>query len=357
MNDVTTHIDLTNMLSHFFPPKQKQTSQSPHIHHKIVNYSHFSINETNLCHKVKHISNYRAFFSLLKDHEALNLAHLSEGALERLPLEEGQTYYLFTYEDKDAMDIIQVLYGSPTIQMLLPRMLGALQHLLFGLRLLNKHGVCFFDISPHNIVYLATYREKPVLRNFKFGINLAHLDYTHLSHVLRKLKSFTYQPLEIHLLYYFVTHKMVTISHSFIEEFCEEFMESKQNVLRLCSAQFRERYREQCIATLSKYINRPRKEIIEDILERSDKWDVYGISVLFFHIFACIARVFSLKGNFVSKLTAELANNLHPDSDKRRSLEDTLVAVQLLIHETPEWSWVSGLDNELLPSLFEELAS
>ncbi len=56
-------------------------------------------------------------------------------------------------------------------------------------------------------------------------------------------------------------------------------------------------------------------DIIDDILERNKKWDVYGISMIYLQIFGCISRVFSLKGTFMSKITLELSKNLDPDSD------------------------------------------
>lgn len=351
-----THIDLSRLHAHFFLSKRvPDLHTSTATHQKIVNYSQFSVNETTLSHKVKRIPGYKEFFSPLEDHEALNVSQLNDAhVMERLPLNEGQRYYLFTYSDQGARDLIQVLYSAPTIQILLRNALSALQHLLFGLRLLNQRDVCFFDLTPHNIVYLPL-REKPVLRNFKFSVNLAHLDYTHLSHILHKLPSFTYQPFEIHVLYYFVKHKMVTISHGFIEDFCEEYLAS-QHVLRFFSPSFSNRCREQCEEMLGRYINKSRQEIVEDILERNDKWDVYGVSVLFVHIFACVARTFSLKDGVISQLVGELAKNLHPDSDKRRTLGETLYVVQCLLHEA-DWSFVAKLDNSLLPSLFEELAT
>jgi hypothetical protein len=169
------------------------------------------------------------------------------------------------------------------------------------------------------------------------------------------LEDFTYQPLEIHIIYYFTRHEITTISYTFIEEFCEEFVESL-NILRLFSENYRKKYKEQCIETMRKYINRPRKDILDNILERNDKWDVYGISMIFLHIFGCISRIFSLKGTFISRITIELTRNLHPDSDKRMSLEETLNMFNKYLDEENDWKFVNNLDNNKLTQLFDELA-
>lgn len=106
---------------------------------------------------------------------------------------------------------------------------------------------------------------------------------------------------------------------------------------------------------MRKYINRPIKEILDDILERNNKWDVYGISMLFLHIFGCISRVFSLKGTFISKITIELTKNLHPNSDKRMNLKDTLNVFNKYLNEENDWKFVNNLDNNKLSQLFNEL--
>jgi hypothetical protein len=347
-----TDINISNINKHFFAIKKQKSSTN--YHNKIVNYSHFSINEANICHKIKKIYYYSNFFSILEDHEALNISQLNEDIIEKLKDVDEKQYYLFKYNDKNAVDFIDYLYNFTSIKKLILDNIDAFQHLLYGLRILNENNVCFFDISPKNIVFLENYREKPVFSNFKFSLNLNKLDYTYISHILNKMADFTYQPLEIHILYYFVKHKLVTISYSFIEEFCEEFVENL-NILRLFSENYKKSYKEQCIQTMRKYINRPTKEIIDDILERNNKWDVYGISMIFLHIFGCISRIFSLKGSFISRITLELTRNLHPDSDKRNSLENTLNIFNKYLNEQNDWKFVNNLDNKKLSELFDEL--
>ena len=348
---MSTNINILNINKHFLHNKEPVFTSN--YRNKIVNYSHFSINEANICHKIKKIPYYSNFFSILEDHEALNVSELNEVIIEKLSVSDKE-YYLFKYNDKNAIDFIDFLYNFTSIKKLILENMNTFEHLLYGLHTLNRNNVCYFDITPKNLLFLENYREKPLLSNFKFSLNLNKLDYTYISHILNKMEVFTYQPLEIHILYYFVKHNLVTISYGFIEEFCEEFVENLY-ILRLFSDNYKKLYKEQCIETMRKYINRPRKEIVDDILERNNKWDVYGISMIFIHIFGCISRIFSLKGTFISKITIELTKNLHPDSDKRYSLENTLYIFKKHLNEQNDWKFVNNLDNNKLSELFGEL--
>jgi len=322
---------------------------------KIVNYSHFSINEANICHKISKIPYYSNFFTILDDYEVLNISQLNENILEKLKNTDNMQYYLFKYSDKNSIDFTDFLYNSISIKKLIFDIINSFQHILNGLHLLNENNMCFLNISPKNIVYLENFREKPVLNNFMLSLNLNKLNYTYFSHILNKLDDFTYQPLEIHILYYFINHDLTTISYSFIEEFCEDFV-NNLNILRLFSENYKKLYKQQCVETMKKYVNWSKKDIIDDILEKNNKWDVYGISMLYVQIFGCISRIFSLKGTFISKITLELTKNLHPNSDKRMSLEETLNIFNNLLNEQDNWKFVDKLDNSKLNELFDEFA-
>jgi len=345
-----TNINISTINKYFSQNKEKQSNN---YRTKIVNYSHFSINEANIAHKIKQIPYYSNFFTILDDYEALNVSQLNENIIEKLKNTDNIQYYLFKYSDKNSIDFVDFLYKFTSIKKLIFNIIDSFQHLLSGLHILNENNICFFDISPKNIVFLENFREKPVIKNFRFSLNVKQLDYTYFSNILNKLEDYTYQPLEIHILYYLVKYDIKTISYGFIEEFCENYVENL-NILRLFSENYKKSYKDQCIKTMRKYINQSKKQIIDDILERNKKWDVYGISMIYLQIFGCISRIFSLKGSFISKITLELSKNLHPNSDKRMSLEKTLENFNKLLNEEENWSFVNKLDNSKLEQLFDE---
>jgi hypothetical protein len=348
-----TNIDISTINKYFSRNKEKQTNKNKKFRTKIVNYSHFSINEANICHKISQIQYYSNFFSILDDHEELNISQLNENILEKLNNTQDIKYYLFKYSDRNSCHFMDFIYNSTSIKKLISDIINSFQHLLYGLHLLNENNICFFDISPKNIIILNNYREKPVICNFIFSLQLNKLNHTYFSHILNKLEDFTYMSFEIHILFYFVKHNMVTISNEFIEEFCENFVENL-NIMRLFSENYKKIYKAKCIETMQKYINLPRKQIFDDIFERNNKWDVYGISMIFLQLFGCICRVFSLKGTVLSKIILELSKNLHPDSDKRMTLEETLNVFNKLLNEQEDWKFINKLDNSKLEQLFDE---
>lgn len=348
-----TNINISNINTYFF--SNKKEPKKLHYRNKIVNNSNISVNEANICHKIKKIPFFTNYFSVLEDYEQLNISQLSENIIEKLKNIDQNTYYLFKYNDKNSLDFSDFIYNSTNIKKLIFDSINSFQHILQGLLLLNDNNISFFNIIPQNIVFLDNYREKPVLRNFGLSLNLHKLDYNYISKILPNITDFTYLPIEIHVLYYILKNNLKTISYSFIEEFCEIFVENL-NILRLFSGNYRTTYKEQCVETLRKYINLPIEDIIGDILERNNKWDIYGISMLYLQIFGCISRIFSLKGTFISKITIELSKNLHPNPDKRYDIENTLYIFNKHLNEENNWKIVNNLDNNKLAQLFDELS-
>jgi hypothetical protein len=321
----------------------------------IVSNSFFSINEANIAHKISKIPYYSNYFSILHDYEVLNISQLNEDIVEKLKNIENNQFYLFRYLDVNSIDFLDYLYNFTTVKKLILNIIDAFSHIFTGLYILNENNICFFNISPKNIKFLEDYREKPILSNFDCSLRLNKMDFKYISSILNRLDDFTYQPLEIHILFYFIKNDMLTISYSFIEEFCEIFIENL-SILRLFSEKYKQKYKENCIETMKKYINLPKNQIIDDILERNDKWDIYGISMLYIQIFGCISQVFSLKDTFISKITLELSKNLHPDSDKRMTFEETLLIFNKLLNEQEDWNFINKLDNNKLDVLFDELS-
>lgn len=321
----------------------------------IIPKSPLSLNETTISHIISQIPYYNNFFSVLDDYEPLNITELNDNVFERVINKEIINYYLFKYNDCQSIDFTDYLYNFKSIKTLFFNMIDTLLHLLNGLCILNNSNICFFNITPQNIIFLENYREKAVLSNFSLALQLNQLDYHYISIILNKFDNFTYQPFEIHLLYYFVSNRISTISYSFIEEFCEIFVENL-HILMLFSTNYKQLFKKQCSETMHKYINRSQNDIINDILERNDKWDVYGISILYLKIFGSISYIFSLKQHIITKIIMILLNNIHPNSDKRMTLENTIFSINNLLNEFEDWNCFNKFDNHKIEQLINEFS-
>ena len=219
---------------------------------------------------------------------------------------------------------------------------------------LNANNICFFNLSPQNIVFNLDCGEKPILHNFQLSLQISHLNESYITNIINKQEDYTYKPLEVHVLFYLIRNDFNTISYSLIEEICENFIKNL-SILDFFSEKYKESYKFACISILKQYINKPKNEIIDDILENSDKWDIFSLSVLYLHVFHNISRVFSLKQTFINKIIVELSRNIHPDPAMRTNLENLLDNFDKLFNNENDWSYVNRLSSHMMPTLFDIL--
>ena len=309
---------------------------------KIKNYCFYSINEVKIANKIKKIPYYSSYYSILENYDFINISTLNEKVIEKIELlDKNKKYLLFTYNPY-LYTFNDFLTNLKEPKKLIFYVISSFHYLLKSLIQLENENIIFFQLSTENIVFIDTFREKPLLNNFQLSLQVSKLNEEYITDIIKKTKDYSLKPLEVHILFYLIENDMNTISYSFIEEIVEVFMKNL-DILYFFSQSYRDNYQKSCIYFLKKYINKPKREIIIDILNYYDKWDIYSISVLYIHIFINISKGFSLKDTFINKICIELSKSIHPDPSKRDSLNELIENSEKLLD--CDWNFINSLDN------------
>ena len=353
------NINIKQLKKHFFSPVLETEHEISETRNKITNIQFFSKNEILIGEKIRKIPYYSKDYLILDSYEVVNFAELNSATRNSFKdkLVDNQ-YLLCKYKDKNVVKFNDFLYSFTSIKKLMMFSIDSFLHLLNSLLRLDENNICVFNLSPEKIGFKIDGGEKPLFMGFQTSLSLNQLIPEYIIRFLDKITDYTYLPMEIHFLYYMEKNGLSTISYSYIEDFCEHFIKNL-SFLAYFSESYKQSYYENCVKVLKPYINKSKKEIVQDILERNDKWDIYSISVLYFHIFGCIVKVFSLKGTLINKILLELARNFHPDYFQRNSLQDMIEKTNKLLNTSTilDWTFINKLDNNRLQNLFAEMAS
>lgn len=358
---MNTNIEITTLMKYFLLDNEKDAqiidkNMQKKYKTKIINQCFYSINEANISEIIKEILYYSKTFLIIEDYDFIDIRQLNDTVLENLNLDKKNVkYLLFKYKNINYLSLNQFLFQiaiHPKI--LIFYLINIFSYLLQSLIQLNDHNICFFNLSYKNIVFDLNCREKPLLQDFKYSLQLSKLSVSYISNIIKNLTDYTLKPFEVHVLFYLIKNDINTISYSFIEQICEIYIK-KLNILQFFSESYKEKYKLACVQSLEKYINKPKNDIIFNILEQNDKWDVYSVSHLFLHIFGTILRFFSLKNTFINKITLELAKNIHPDPSKRDNLSSLLENFQILFDGEKDWSFVNYMENNKMQQFFDIL--
>ena len=353
---MNTNIELSNINNHFFlyDENDENDKNNKKYKTKIINYCFYSINEANISDIIKTLNYYSNNYAVIDDYDYINISQLSEKYVDKLNLTNNQKYLVFKYKNENYVIFNDFLFNLTNPKLFIFHVIESFSYILNSLIGLNKNNICFFNLSPQNIVFNLDCGEKPILRNFQLGLYISNLNPSYITNIINKLEDYTYKPLEVHVLFYLIRNDLHTISYSLIEEISEMFIKNL-SILNFFSEKYKESYKITCISVLKKYINMSKNEIIDNILENTDKWDVFGLSVLYLHIFHNISRVFSLKKTFINKFILELSRNIHPDPVMRSSLENLLDCFNNLFNNENDWSYMNRLSSSMMPTLFDIL--
>jgi hypothetical protein len=336
------NVNINSLKSHFFYLKKTQKEEIKKVNTKIINYCFYAINEANISNKIKKIPYYSNYYIILEDYDFINISTFHEKIVEKVKLDENKKHLLFTYKSYlYTFDDFLLKFKKP--KHLIFNIILSFSYLLQSLLQLEDQKIVFFQLSDENIVFEETCRDNPLLKDFQLSLQVSKLNEEYITQIIRKTSDYSLKPLEVHILFYLVKNDLNTISYSFIEEIVEVFMR-KLDILSIFSEDYRVNYKKSCIEYLKKYINKPKREIILDILNNYNKWDVYSISVLYLHVFNNISDIFSLKQTFINEIMRELTKNIDPDPSKRSSLSELLENSKNLLQ--CDWSFINTLKCE-----------
>jgi hypothetical protein len=307
---------------------------------------------SNIIKKIPYFSNY---YHTIEDYDFINISQLNEKLMEKLTLDQNK-YLLFKYKMGRFVPFSDFLFSLPTCKLFMYHSMFTLTTILDSLIQLERIGINYFNIDPGNLFFNLDCGEKLILDNFKYSLQFEKLSVPYISNIIEKVDNFTYQPLEIHLLFYIIKNNIDSLTRENIETICEVFV-NNLTILKLFSQSYKDSYKTTCIKTLEKYIDVYREGIINDILESHNKWDIYSASLLYLHIFGHMAKAFSLKGTSINKILVALSKNLHPDPEFRMKLIDFRKLYEDLLNGQKDWMFVNALPNDKLRDLFDDLTN
>ena len=338
--------------------KEEEQEQEENIKKErnfICLYDFYCLNNIKITRKLKQTLYYSQYYDVFIEYNALKVGQLSQKIIDYydiLDAENSRKHILLRYNDNNFITFNTFLFNLPTPKLGVFHIIESYNHLLNSFIKLHENNICYFNFSLKNVVFDKNY--KPIIKNFDLSIIKEELTSSYLLKIIDKIDDFTYKPLEIHVIFYLIKNDENTLSFNSIELICRNFVDN-MSVLTLFSKNYKETYFLNCIDFLKKYINQPKIDIIDDIIQYCDTWDNYSISILYLHLFGNMARVFSLKDCFISKLAVLLTKNISPYPFKRDTLENTKKNYELLYEKFTDWSFVKQITNEKMGILFDIL--
>lgn len=321
---------------------------------KLKKYDFFCKNEIKISNIIKNIKYYKTRYYILNKVNNVQFGEISKNNFIRRENNPkiAEKYVLVTYP-YECFECTESYWSALSCNDFLYHLLDSYNYLLGSLNELNENSICFFDLSLKNIEL--DVKSNPILKNFAYSLIISEVDEKMIETFILNMDEFTTKPLEVHLLYYLIKNNMDTLSLTIIEAICAYYVANLQ-FIHLFSLEGREKYQEECVNSLKKYINVPKNDIILTVLKDIHTWDHFSLSVIFFYLFGNFVTIFSLRDTFINKICSLLRECLHPEPTKRKSLNNAIVGFKHICNEINEID-VIDYNEEKARKLYEVLFS
>jgi len=203
-------------------------------------------------------------------------------------------------------------------------LIDSYNHLLNSLYMLISMKIVHYDLKGNNIM-INFLNNLPLILDFGLSIKMDELKMDMLGKFF-----YVYAPeyspwaLEIHYLSFILkVNKNPSIKD--LEDMVENYIESTTNPIGiLFSESFVTNFKKSCLKQLIKYKNMGSQNSINYILKFWNTWDNFSLSIIFLNIFYYIYGKSKIpKQNFIKIILEILILNVHPNPEKRLSIQNT----------------------------------
>jgi hypothetical protein len=317
-------------------------------------YDFFCSNNIKICEKIKEHYYLTDNYYIINEFSTISISEITDKNIYlKKTSNENNKYVLLQYNKVKYLDFYNFLFNLSNLKLFIFHVLDSYQFLLNSLLKLQEINICFFNLSVKNIIFTKKY--KPILQNFSTSLMLNKCDdIDYFSKIIDKIEDYVYKPIEIHVIFYLIKNNEDSLSFYAIDSICNNFIQNME-ILSLFSQNFKDNYYKTSINCLKKYINKPKKEIITEILKYSNTWDNYELSILYLHIIGNISRTFSLKDTFINKLAIILEKNISSEPLSRDTLLSSINTLDKLFYEYTNWEYINSIPNEKMNILYDIL--
>lgn len=353
----------------FFRKKDKENYKKEKKSKKICVYDDSCKYYIKMTQQIHQIPNYKTYFYTYEKAEFLDLTKIEDTSFKKIALSStsDNQYVLFTYKhlSKYTLTFSHQIHQSLHLGLCKPflmLLLNSYQQLLKNVQQLlqSEKKLCFFQISSTNILFSPEEGDKLFLKNFQacFSCKNSFFKVEHLLRIFSEntIDNFSYQPLEVHLIYFLWKNNINTLSFSHLEEISRNYIKS-MSIFSLLNELERDTYIQTCIHSLKMYINKDLNTILEKMVsEYSFSWDNFALSVLFFYIVENICRTWYFPSEtFLQGWSKLLLKNIHGNPFKRETVDSTIEILEQLLEKNPSWLFVNTISSDKMQDLLRVL--
>lgn len=320
--------------------KEKEKISQLNIIHKYVSCNFFTLNEINNIKKIYLLENYDKKYYIINSVEELQITNFSDDdkyIVSGKIIQEDEKI-LLNYERKEIMYLNTYLKALSCSRKYILDIINFYRILLDSIHLLVQNDLVHNNINFKTI--MIDDKCRPLISDFSLSIPTNKEDIGEfIKHfIIEYNPKFLQWPMEFHILSYMLTNKLQSLSNYNIEIVIDDVTNENQ-IIQNFGKEFVSSYSSEAKDYFKKYSNKKYECIIKDILDYSNTWDNYALSVMFLRILigihkytsSIITDINKKNNKFIILFMKLLVGNINSVPFKRLSIQDTTNKFKILL--------------------------
>jgi hypothetical protein len=315
----------------------ENTKKKKKYNNLLVKNSFWINNELTNIDKLYYIERYNNYFYMPENINYLKVAEYNSyyDVIDYETILSNDESILFKFENANIIYFKTYLKTTP--KQFILRLLDSFETLLGIISILEQQKIFHNNIKMDTILYNED-TSNLLLSNFRYSINLDSDLYNdnlgeYLKHFFIAFEpNYNEWTLELHILSFMLTNKLDSLSYYNIEYIINEV--AKHSIIHKFNKTIIDEFVSSSLKYFEKYINKTYDTILFDILNYTNTWDTYALSLLYLNILIDIHNKLENKANkFIILFMKLLVNNLHFNPEKRLSATQTSFNFKLLLED------------------------
>jgi hypothetical protein len=260
--------------------------------------------EIKIHKSIKTIPYHKLYFHTFFSCEPMHVGIMEDKYLQKQKVETQSSFVLFKY-NKLIFDSFESYTTNKSNKFLSDLFI----YLLKSIKLLLRNEIVHLNLSKQNIVIVD---EMPLITDFSDA-----QQFNNLFSFVTESSSI----LELFAIHYLTTNELSSISISNIYDLLNDY--KKQYLLDDMN---------EVIIFLKRFINKPTKQIIEELTKYYYTWDNYSISGIFLSLLQTKYGIhYNTQNQFVLKWIDLMKNNMDPNPLNRDTVESTINKIEKIV--------------------------
>ena len=283
-------------------------------------------NEIIIGKLIKKIKNYNFYFLPIISHCPIQIRDVEKKIISKCNIVNVDTdeYILMDIPYVQNKPFFEILIDtSEGKKQTLIRFTSSYKYLLNALLLLLEHNIVHYDLKGENILFNMDIME-PQIIDFGISIPMNNVNDENLKNYFYVFAPEYYLwPLEIHIINYLIHYAENDLNKENAESISELYTSNNKGLV-IFSPDFIEQYKQACLKECMKYVGKPKKEVINELLKYYKTWDNYSLSILYLRIYEYFFPVGFHKNKLLINFSQLLLLNINPNPNKRLTINETI---------------------------------